>query len=155
MSSRGKVKILRVAIKAFAHATEDVNKVKDAVKNILPNDIKNLINNLNITKVKGHYGNEISILDLTLSKRDSYSLFKNVLCNLEETERNILLASLSSRSDRKHSHLYLRLSKQDAYLGRLRLLDGSDVIKLIITFSGIKNIDDLKLFLEDIVRQCK
>jgi len=152
---KSKVKVLRASIKAFAHATEDINKVRNALKNILPDEIKNAINNLNVTTVKGHYGNEINILDLTLSKNDSYSLLKNILCKLEETERNILLASLSSRSDVKHSHLYVRLSKQDAYLGKLKLLDGSDVIKLVITFSGAKKIDDLRSFLEDIVRQCK
>ena len=152
---KSKVKVLRASIKAFAHATEDIDKVRDALKNILPDEIKNAINNLNVTTVRGHYGNEINILDLTLSKNDSYSLLKNILCKLEETERNILLASLSSRSDVKHSHLYVRLSKQDAYLGKLKLLDGSDVIKLVITFSGAKKIDDLRSFLEDIVRQCK
>ena len=152
---KSKVKVLRASIKAFAHATEDINKVRNALKNILPDEIKNAINNLNVTTVKGHYGNEINILDLTLSKNDSYSLLKNILCKLEETERNILLASLSSRSDVKRSHLYVRLSKQDAYLGKLKLLDGSDVIKLVITFSGAKKIDDLRSFLEDIVRQCK
>jgi len=152
---KSKVKVLRASIKAFAHATEDIDKVRNALKNILPGEIKNAINNLNVTTVKGHYGNEINILDLTLSKNDSYSLLKNILCKLEETERNILLASLSSRSDVKHSHLYVRLSKQDAYLGKLKLLDGSDVIKLVITFSGAKKIDDLRSFLEDIVRQCK
>ncbi len=152
---KSKVKVLRASIKAFAHATEDIDKVRDALKNILPDEIKNAINNLNVTTVRGHYGNEINILDLTLSKNDSYSLLKNILCKLEETERNILLASLSSRSGVKHSHLYVRLSKQDAYLGKLKLLDGSDVIKLVITFSGAKKIDDLRSFLEDIVRQCK
>jgi len=152
---KSKIKVLRVSIKAFAHATEDINKVRNALKNILPDEIKNAINNLNVTTVKGHYGNEINILDLTLSKNDSYSLLKNILCKLEETERNILLASLSSRLDVKHSHLYIRLSKQDAYLGKLKLLDGSDVIKLVITFSGAKKINDLRSFLEDIVRQCK
>ena len=46
---KSKVKVLRASIKAFAHATEDINKVRNALKNILPDEIKNAINNLNVT----------------------------------------------------------------------------------------------------------
>ena len=79
---------------------------------------------------------------------------RNILCRLSESERGILIASLSDRVDPRVSHLYIRLSKQDAYLGRIKLLDGSDVIKIVFSFTSLKSVDSLRNVLEEMIKSC-
>ena len=148
-----KVKVNYVDLKAFVHATEDIDKVVTAISRLIPKDIQESIKQ-SITTVKGHYGNEITIIDIRIPKRRARDVLKNIVCSLTNTDRSILLATLESRVDRKTSHLYLRISKQEAYLGRVRLMDGSDVIKLVIGFSRVSSIDDLRNYLEELSKEC-
>ncbi|RLG88971.1 MAG: exosome protein [Thermoprotei archaeon] len=147
------IKVLSAVLRTYVHATEDLEKVKKALINILPVGVRGNVN-IDIVKTKGHYGNEISILSIKLKGRSSDELLRNILCRLSESERGILIASLSDRVDPRVSHLYIRLSKQDAYLGRIRLLDGSDVIKIVFSFTSLKSVDSLRNVLEEMIKSC-
>ena len=147
-----KVKVLHMVLKVFSHATEDVSKVRKAVVNILPEELRSKIS-LDEVVTKGHHGNEIRVLTLKLRKREALETLKHILCNMSEVERNILLVTLDTRVDLP-SHLYLRLSKQDAYRGSIKLLDSSDVIKLAVTIEGATSVDEMRDFLSNLIKVC-
>ena len=144
------VKVLHMTLKVFSHATEDVGKVRQAVTNILPEHLRSRVE-LSEVVTKGHHGNEIRVLTLKLRKNEALETLKHVLCSLSEVERNILIATLDTRVG-PPSHL--RLSKQDAYRGSIRLLDSGDVIKLATTIEGVTSVDEMRNFLSDLIRVC-
>ena len=146
------VKVLHMTLKVFSHATEDVGKVRKVVTNILPEHLRGRVE-LSEVVTKGHHGNEIKILTLKLRRNEALETLKYVLCGLSEVERNILIATLDTRVG-PPSHLYLRLSKQDAYRGSIRLLDSGDVIKLATTIEWVTSVDEMRSFLSDLIRVC-
>lgn len=151
MSRDFKVKHLTISV--FKHSTEDSEKVKTALLNVLPGELRNVIN-IDERVVSGHYGNEIRILNIRFQHNQALEVLKNIICSLSEADRNVLLMSLSSRVGDTSSHLHLRLSKQDAFLGRLAILDGNDVIKVVTTIDGCRTADDIKAFINKLVKEC-
>ncbi|MCD6428150.1 MAG: hypothetical protein J7L12_00865 [Desulfurococcales archaeon] len=147
-----KIRVQHLILKVFSHATEDPNKVRKAVMNILPEELRDKVV-FDEVVTKGHYGNEIRVLTLKLKRKEALETLKHILCNMSEVERNILLATLETRVD-PPSHLYLRLSKQDAYRGSIRLLDSGDVIRLAVTIEGATTIDEMCDFLSNLVKVC-
>ncbi len=147
-----KVRVRKVRIEAFSHATEDLNKVKKAVLTLLPPDLRDKVE-IRVNVVKGYYGNEIAVMNVEVSKKAKHIL-KHILCSLPQTERIIIKATIDTRVDNKLSHLFLRLSKQEAYLGRVKLMEGSDVIKLVFTIIGIRSFEELRKFIEELVSNC-
>ncbi len=103
---------------------------------------------------QGHYGNEIGIITVTLKGRNAFKTLKYIICSMERVDRNILVATVSNRAGHRPSHLYFRVSKQEAYLGKVELMDGDDVIKVSVTVNGVRSVDQLKQFLEVLTGEC-
>lgn len=127
--------VRRVNARAYVHATEDRERVLKALITVFPGDI---IDRLEIReeRYEGHYGNPIIVLEA--DSRDplvAEKTLRHVLSSLPSSDRRYLLASLEERVDRSGS-LYLRLSKQKAYLGELVIHEGDDVIRLMVSFEG-------------------
>ncbi|MDK2384485.1 MAG: RNA-binding domain-containing protein, partial [Candidatus Korarchaeota archaeon] len=68
------------------------------------------------TLSRGHHGNPIRMLRVSLQGREAEEALRWILGGLSESDLRLLELSLASRMDRG-GHLYLRLDKQDAYLG--------------------------------------
>lgn len=147
------VKVKHVRLTTFSHATEDPRKVIEALLNVLPKQLRPSVKILENT-LKGHYGNEIKVFNVELHNDDAYNTFKYIVCSMSSSDINALLISLNSRIVNK-SHLHIRLDKQEAYLGVITLRDGSDVIKLSITIEGCKALDDVKFFINELMKECR
>lgn len=131
------VKIVSAEVAAHAHATEDLEKVKRAMLNVLPEDLRaKLKSRIDVQKLEGHHGNPIHRLTLRLSGEEASSLLRFIISGLSEGERTLMELIVKNRYDKKRGRLFLRLSKQDAYLGRIRLLEGDDVLRVTVTFRG-------------------
>lgn len=148
-----KIRIQYLILEVFSHATEDPDKVKKAAINVLPKELRDKVK-FNEVITKGHYGNEIRILTFKLRSEDALNTVKYVLCRMSNVEREIFLSTLEARSE-PPSHIYLRLSKQDAYREVIRLLDvGGDVIKLMITVDGASSLNEIRDFLSNLIKVC-
>ncbi|HHC19397.1 MAG TPA: hypothetical protein ENK81_03235 [Euryarchaeota archaeon] len=126
MSSR--VTPARMTLRAIVHATEDIEKVKKAIENVLGEKIE-----LKTVRTKGYFGNEITILSGEVSKKKAII---NLLTKIfsEKTNYEFLLSTLDDRIDEK-LRLYIRLDKQEAYRGEMIVTEGDDVISLVISFN--------------------
>lgn len=145
------VKLLRASV--FTHATEDLSRVRQALLNIVPQELRGSIS---ITEevVKGHHGNEIKIYRFELHGDYALRVLKYIICSLSDGDRSVLLLSVGDRVGDVKSHLYLRLGKQESYMGRLTVRDGSDVVRVAVTVDGCRTLDDVKGFLNDLVKVC-
>ncbi|WP_070807796.1 RNA-binding domain-containing protein [Pyrodictium occultum] len=128
-------RVIRVEIAAHAHATEDVERVEQAVLNIVPEGLRGRVK-LETRTVEGHYNNPITRIVARIEGRDAEEFVRGLARRLDEQSRRILAMMLENRYDQRQGKFYLRFSKQDAFLGELRLHDGDDVVHVVITLRG-------------------
>ncbi|MEM0456149.1 MAG: RNA-binding domain-containing protein [Nitrososphaerota archaeon] len=129
------MRVLGVTARVICHATEDEKKVLKALENVLGSIEKG---KLKREQLIGHYGDPIVLLTLELNDEDQA---KAVLDKLEKCLSVIEKSTLVSEAFEEKGQegiLYVRLDKQSAYLGSLRLSD-SDAIKLEIRIAGSLN----------------
>jgi hypothetical protein len=113
--------IRRIFFRAFVAATEDEQRVREALSIFVPLDA------ISATSVQGHFGNEIEILEATLKKRDASAFFQILREQLLREDLNKLRREAQERLD-EQNHFFLRLDKQAAYRGMVRLTDSADAI---------------------------
>ena len=128
-----KVKSLELAV--HAHATEDVDKVLEALKRLIPEELRGKAR-VSRLQLEGHHGNPITRIQVVLEDADAEKAVRHIASLMDEREKLVLDTSFEARYDERSGRLYLRFSKQDAYLGRLRFMDGDDVIRVVIGFRG-------------------
>ncbi len=124
--------ILSLHIMAFARATEDERKVRQAVRLLLPPgmDLKNSRVKWRENIAKGVLGNPILIIDVVADKKsDARKLWKHVRSLLSEEDVKYILSHPDDFLD-EYGTVHLRFDKQEAYLGRPVLTSGGDVVKV-------------------------
>ncbi len=127
--------ISKITARVYVHATEDKDKVMRALMNVFPEHVKDKIS-VREERYEGHYGNPIVVLEAVIDDpKAAEEAFKGILDKLDDVDRRYLAASLDDRVDKSGS-LYLRISKQHAYKGELKILESDDVIKVIVSFRG-------------------
>ncbi len=140
----GQIHVAYVDVRFFVHATEDLNKVVKAVHQVLPADyVDDIV--LKKNALRGHYGNPITLFETRIKKKKIVeALVKNVFSNLKEPDKESLLREIDSHVE--EGSLYLRLDKQAAFQGEMRLCI-ADPIRVRIRFR--------KKRIEDIVNICQ
>ena len=113
----------RVSFRAFVAATEDESRVREALGIFLPLDRISAIN------AQGHFGNEIKILEASLRKKDSLAFFQILHEQLPAGDLVRLRREMPERLG-DDNHFHLRLDKQAAYKGMLRLTDSADALDI-------------------------
>jgi RNA binding exosome subunit len=119
--------IHRVSFRTFVAATEDEERVKEALSIFVSLD------SISATPATGHYGNPIKIMDATLKKRDGLAFFRILREQLPRVDLVKLHMELPERVD-DESQLHFRLDKQAAFKGKVCLTDSRDgiVVKALI-----------------------
>ncbi len=105
-----------VDLRTFAYATEDEKRVEQALREFLPEDAA-------VDRVEnvGHHGDRIVILSTRIETADGMRHVLDRLADLDEIDR--VLDELDERVDEKCA-LFLRLDKQAAFRGQVRLGPG-------------------------------
>jgi len=125
--------ISSVEFTTHVHATEDLEKVKQALHFLIPENIHDKLK-LKVDKVRGHWNNQISLLQAKFTdKEDAMQIIKYITTCLKDQDKYELREGLERRIDK--SRLYLRFDKQAAFKGHLKLRDEDDVIRIRITFA--------------------
>lgn len=121
-------------VQVLCHATEDEEKVMKAVENLVGSEAMEHMS-LSSESLTGHYGDPISIIKLTLlDGRLAEKVLGSILERLSPVEREEVWSERSVRG--KHGgKLYLRLNKQAAYLGAVRLSD-KDPVRIQVSVRG-------------------
>lgn len=125
------IPIAYIDIRAFAHATEDQEKVLKAMHNTLPAELIDKIV-FKRKRLTGHHGNPIILFETKVKGKDVVkAVFEKLSSHLESLDKELLANEIKRHLDR--GNLYIRLDKQSAFLNELRI--GSvDSIHLRIHF---------------------
>lgn len=109
-----------LSFRAFAHATENEERVKTAIINASGAE------EVQCSKSYGYHGNPIIIIEAKITRSKE---IKAMLNSLSAEDLQTLLATLELRVD-EESFFYMRLDKQEAYLGQIKLSNEEDVISV-------------------------
>jgi len=132
------MRVLGVTARVICHATEDEKKVLKALENVLGSIEGGRLKREQLT---GHYGDPIILLTLELSDEDrAKAVLEKLKKGLSALEK-LTLVSEAFEEKGQEGILYVRLDKQSAYLGSLKL-SNRDSIKLELRVAG--SLDDLK-----------
>ena len=123
-------RVSKLEVRVFAHSTEDVDKVVKAALNVFPRDVGEVRFRRRV--VSGQYGDSITILRAEVRGSKARKALRRLIQSLDKDDLNRLLSEVPLRVD-EAGNLYVRLDKQEAYLGRLRLAE-SDPIRLKFSF---------------------
>ena len=136
--------IAYVDVRFCAHATEDLDKVMEAVQNILPNEyLEEIV--FNRSSLEGHYGNPIAFFETRIKdKKIIKALVEQLAVNLSDLDKDELDRRIHLCIEK--GSLYIRLDKQAAFKGKTRLVT-SDPIRIRIRFRKSKT--------EDVIAVCK
>lgn len=145
MSQESPVSLVELSF--FAHATEDQSKVMRAAQKLIP---KTCLDNVSFRRdnLRGHYGNQIIRFSSRVHDKETAKLIvEKIASELRSKDKEYLLSQIANHTDDK-GNLYLRLDKQSAYLGEIKV-GCSDPIRVRIK---------LRLFpksLNNMVRVCR
>lgn len=132
-------KILHVEVSVISHATESPGKVEQALKNILPQELRSSIQ-ISRQYLSGHHGNDIVTMSYRLKDPEATRDFIKNLAQIilpEEKQRLSLEFDLHLDSEGK---LFLRLDKQAAYLGEPKFRE-EDPIRVKVKFGGAASLE--------------
>jgi RNA binding exosome subunit len=113
--------IRRISLRAFVAATEDEEKVLEAMGLFAPRE------GISSVKVRGHFRNEIKILEADLNRRESRKLLMFLKQQLPASDLAKLQREREARLD-DANQFHLRLDKQAAYQGQVCLTESKDAI---------------------------
>ena len=105
----------------LVHATEDGDKLADAVAGLLGTEEVPVVDSL-----EGHFGNRILSARLHLNGEEAESAFRRLLGRMTPGTRKELLSEMNVFID-EHSALFLRLDKQALVSGSVVLGAGDSV----------------------------
>jgi RNA binding exosome subunit len=132
------MRVLGVTARVLCHATEDEKKVLRALENVLGSIERG---RLKREQLVGHYGDPIILLTLELSDEErAKAVLEKLKKGLSVVEK-LTLVSEAFEEKGQEGILYVRLDKQSAYLGNLKLSE-RDSIKLEFRIAG--SLNDLK-----------
>ena len=128
-----KPSIAYIDIQVFAHATEDLEKVKTAVRNILPDELAQTIL-FNKSELSGHHGNPIIILSTRLEEKKFLpKVLEKIGSNLPSLDKEELFSNIKLHLEK--GNLFLRVDKQSAIFGEIRFTK-NDPIRIKIHFKN-------------------
>jgi len=115
--------IEKVSFRAFVAATEDEARVREALGIFVPLD------SISANAASGHFGNEILILESSLKKKYARAFFQILREQLPAADLARLRREIPDRLE-DDSHFHLRLDKQAACKGILRLTESKDALDI-------------------------
>lgn len=115
----------KISFRAFVAATEDEGRVREALAVFIPLD------RITAVTAEGHFGNEIKILEAVLRRREVAAFLQILREQLSAEDLERLRNEIPDRLEGE-SHFHLRLDKQAAYKGVVRLTNSKDALDITI-----------------------
>ena len=125
------MEVVSARISAIVHATEDVDRVLQALRRVFPDE--SIPSKAETRRFHGHYGNEIQMVDVSIRGSSARSFLEYMWKSLPSVDRASVLHALDKHVD-SNGGLHLRLDKEEVFQGVLKLKD-QDPIKIQLSFA--------------------
>ncbi|MCS3921458.1 RNA binding exosome subunit [Methanococcus voltae PS] len=127
-----------IKISTISNATEDEEKILDAISYFIPDVIDEEDIDMEVIETEGCFGNPINIYSAKLKNKKAKITYDYIINMLKQNEKNVenLKNDVDLRIEK--NALYLRFDKQKAYLNECILSDGDDTVRVLIKFKLFK-----------------
>ncbi|WP_456373314.1 RNA-binding domain-containing protein [Methanocaldococcus sp.] len=142
-----------IKISAIVHATEDEDKVLEAIEFFIPEDVDEEKINLDVIETEGYFRNPIKIINVSVEGKEAKKIFNHIIDLIKSDERNINKLKKDLHLRIEDNKFYVRFDKQKAYLGKCKVMDGDDVIRVVFNFKifSPKNKEEK---VKEIIKEC-
>jgi len=114
-----------IDLRAFAHATEDTEKVLSALHKLLPTELSETVQ-FEKNNLTGHHENSITLFTTQLTeKKHLPTLLEKIGQNINAIDKDALNNNLQLHIDK--TNLYLRFDKQAAFLGKIKFTQNDPI----------------------------
>jgi len=137
--------IRAVYFSTIAHSTEDESKVRAAIAGLIPPQLRCSLE-ITSSAAEGHHGNRIVLIQSVVNGKDAARDVVDYMLKILPVGDRLRLKDRILTFYDGQSNVFIRLSKQMAFLGTARLSDEDDVIRVRIGLNVRKN--DLSSVLE-------
>ena len=121
-----------VRLTTFIQATEDEDKVLEAIGTFIPEEIDDEDIIFDVEETKGFFGNPIKVVNVEIKRSRAVRAFlKHFKELLSEEDKRYILENLDEKVDEEGT-LYVRFNKQRAYLGEAEVDEGGDTVPVRI-----------------------
>lgn len=128
------LKITNISLTVFGYMTEEVDRVEQIIKNILPFEISN--DNFTHIKSFSQFGDKFSIMNYETENYDEVNqIMKDIGKKLSKTEKLKVKGKLKKLIDLDEKKIYFRLNKFDLYNNEIIFDEGNDVLKIEISYN--------------------
>lgn len=135
----------RISFTAISYETEDLEKVKIAMLNLLPLHLRSE-EKLDIQRITGQFRDKMYFISLILkNKKQVVETTKYIFSKLSDEDLQQFTNEYETRFSKDETTIYLRFNKFDAYNENITLQNGSDVIKATIKYNVYKQIELSKI----------
>ncbi len=125
--------IRKIETRAYSRATEISERVSTAICGIFPEDVRQNVS-FSEEMAEGQSGDSISIVTGLLDNRNECEISLDyMLKQMEKKDRRAIKRTLDLRLN-NNCVFFLRIDKQGAFLGKIRLAENADVIRTRIYF---------------------
>ncbi|MFW9843415.1 MAG: RNA-binding domain-containing protein [Candidatus Thorarchaeota archaeon] len=125
--------IRKIEARAYSRATEISERVSNAICSIFPENVRQNVS-FSEESAEGQSGDSITIITGLLDIKDQCEIsFDFMLKHMEKKDRRAIKRTLDLRLN-NNCVFFLRIDKQGAFLGKIRLADNADVIRTRIYF---------------------
>ena len=136
------IPVAYIDIRFFVHATENLDKVVEAVRRLLPSDYRDDVL-FKKDSLRGHYGNPITLFETRIKGKEIIKAFvENLSSRLDNLDKETLRREIDLHVEK--GSLYVRLDKQAALQGELKLCT-ADPIRVRLRFRKTKIEDTVKI----------
>jgi hypothetical protein len=119
-----------IEVRAHSRATEVPKRVEEAILNIFQEDLKEHVK-VKRDVAEGHSDNPIVVIKGVLkNKRRCLEELNYLVSSLDENDLSYIRHTMTRRFD--DCRFYLRIDKQEAYLGNIHLAQVTDMISVEI-----------------------
>lgn len=128
------LKITNISLTVFGYMTEEVDRIEQVIKNILPFEISN--DNFTHIKSFSQFGDKFSIMNYETENYDEVNqIMKDIGKNMSKTEKLKVKGKLKKLIDLDEKKIYFRLNKFDLYNNEIIFDEGNDVLKIEISYN--------------------
>ncbi|NMC05957.1 MAG: hypothetical protein GYA24_12140 [Candidatus Lokiarchaeota archaeon] len=135
MSQDLRVALVRISV--HAHPTEVVEKVKQSLARMMPNDPAKHDDAIETTILDGDYGNKIHVMNVVLKSAKEVAGFLQLLKeHIPDEDKQLIRQHFSSLYNPVSKTLFIRFHKQLAFQGQLRVSQYDDIVHVSIKFTA-------------------
>ncbi|MEK9715920.1 MAG: RNA-binding domain-containing protein [Candidatus Heimdallarchaeota archaeon] len=128
------LKITNISLTVFGYMTEEVDRIEQIIKNILPFEISN--DNFTHIKSFSQFGDKFSIMNYETENYDEVNqIMEDIGKNMSKTEKVKIKGKLKKLIDLDEKKIYFRLNKFDLYNNEIIFDEGNDVLKIEISYN--------------------